>query len=48
LRNTDYILGFAVNTGKETKIMMNQKKAKTKISNVMRLMNTMLYSVFMF
>ena len=28
--------------------MMNQKKSKTKMSNVMKLMNTMLYSVFMF
>jgi magnesium-transporting ATPase (P-type) len=26
LKNTDYILGFVVYTGLETKIMMNQKK----------------------
>lgn len=42
------MLGFVVYTGNETKIMMNQKKPKTKVSNVMRMMNMMLYSVFMF
>lgn len=48
LRNTDYVLGFVVYTGIETKVMMNQRKPKPKVSNVMRMMNTMLYSVFMF
>lgn len=48
LRNTDFIYGFVVYTGKETKIMMNAKKPPTKVSNVMRMMNMMLYSIFMF
>ena len=48
LRNTEWIIGIAVNLGKETKIMMNSKKAKPKISNMMRTMNKMLYSVFGF
>jgi len=48
LRNTDYILGFVVYTGVETKLMMNQRKPLPKISNVMRMMNQLLYSVFMF
>jgi magnesium-transporting ATPase (P-type) len=48
LRNTDYVYGFIIYTGKEAKIMMNAKKPPTKVSNVMRMMNMMLYSVFMF
>jgi len=31
--------------GPESKIMMNAKKSPTKISNVQKKMNTMLYSV---
>jgi len=42
------VLGFVVYTGNETKIMMNAKKAPTKVSNVLQTMNMMLYSVFMF
>ena len=34
--------------GNQTKIMMNQKKPPAKISNLMRLMNKLLYSVFIF
>ena len=48
LRNTDYVLGFVVYTGVETKLMMNQRKPQPKVSNVMRMMNSLLYSVFMF
>ena len=48
LRNTNYIYGFVVYTGKESKMMMNSKKPPSKVSNVMRMMNMMLYSVFMF
>lgn len=48
VRNTDYGIGIAVYTGMDTKIMRNQKKAKPKVSNVMKLMNKMLYSVFAF
>jgi magnesium-transporting ATPase (P-type) len=32
--------------GGDTKIMKNMKKAPTKVSNMMKLMNLMLYSVF--
>jgi magnesium-transporting ATPase (P-type) len=46
--NTDYCIGFVLYTGPETKIMMNAKKPPTKISNMQRAMNKMLYSVFAF
>ena len=45
LRNTEFCIGFAVYTGPESKIMMNAKKPPTKVSNVQRKMNQMLYSV---
>ncbi|CDW88154.1 p-type atpase [Stylonychia lemnae] len=48
LRNTEFAIGIAVYTGPESKIMMNAKKPPTKISNVQRKMNQMLYSVFAF
>lgn len=48
LKNTEYCFGIVVYTGPETKIMMNAKAPPTKISNVQRMMNTMLYSVFLF
>lgn len=34
--------------GNQTKIMMNSKPQPTKVSNVMKLMNQMLFQVFMF
>jgi len=37
-----------VYTGPESKIMMNSKKPPTKVSNVMKMMNKMLYTVFAF
>lgn len=48
LKNTDWVVGVAVNLGRETKIMMNSKKVKQKVSNMMRTMNKLLYSVFLF
>lgn len=48
LKNTEFCFGIVVYTGPETKIMMNAKAPPTKISNVQRMMNTMLYSVFLF
>ena len=48
LKNTDYCVGIAINLGKHTKIMMNSKKPKQKVSNIMRKMNYLLYSVFVF
>ena len=48
LRNVEYCYGIVVYTGKETKIMKNAKKPPRKVSNLMRMMNYMLYTVFMF
>lgn len=48
LRNTEYVYGIPIYMGNETKIMMNSKPCPTKVSNVMKLMNTMLFQVFMF
>ena len=49
LKNTEECVGICIYVGNETKIMMNQKKTiKAKVSNLMRLMNKMLYSVFVF
>jgi magnesium-transporting ATPase (P-type) len=48
LKNTDFCVGIAVNLGKHTKIMMNSKKPKQKVSHMMRTMNYLLYSVFFF
>jgi magnesium-transporting ATPase (P-type) len=41
-------VGIAVYVGNETKIMKNAKKAPKKVSNIMRTMNHMLYTVFAF
>lgn len=46
LRNTDYGIGVVIYTGMDTKIMKNLKKPPRKVSNVMKLMNKMLYTVF--
>ena len=48
IRNTETGLGLVVYTGMQTKIMKNLKKPPHKVSNIMRLMNKMLYSVFAF
>jgi len=48
LKNTEWCVGIAVNLGKETKIMMNAKKPKSKLSKMMWVMNKLLYSVFFF
>ena len=46
LKNTEWILGIVTYTGHDTKIMKNAKPPPVKTSNVMRLMNKLLYSVF--
>ena len=46
MRNTPYAIGIVIYVGPESKIMKNMKKAPTKVSNMMRKMNYMLYSVF--
>lgn len=48
VKNTDYGIGVVVYTGMDTKIMRNLKKAPHKVSNVMKLMNKMLYTIFVF
>ena len=48
LRNTEYVYGIVVYMGKETKIMKNTKKPPRKVSNLMKMMNYMLYTVFVF
>lgn len=48
IRNTESGLGIVVYTGMQTKIMKNLKKPPHKVSNIMKLMNKMLYSVFAF
>jgi magnesium-transporting ATPase (P-type) len=48
VKNTDYGIGIVVYTGMDTKIYRNLKKAPHKVSNVMKLMNKMLYTIFVF
>lgn len=48
VRNTNFGIGIVIYTGMNTKIMKNLKKPPHKVSNIMRLMNKMLYSVFIF
>ena len=48
LRNTDYICGIIIYSGKNTKIMKNAKNVKGKSSKVLHVMNKFLYSVFIF
>ena len=48
VRNTETVIGVVVYTGMDTKIMKNLKKTPVKVSNIMKLMNRMLYSVFIF
>jgi phospholipid-transporting ATPase len=48
LKNTDYVYGVVVYTGRDTKIVMNSKKPPQKSSNIMRMMNRILISVFIF
>ena len=43
--NTEYAIGIIVYSGMQTKIMKNLKKIPRKESNVMDLMNKMLYTV---
>jgi phospholipid-transporting ATPase len=48
LKNTNFILGICVYSGHNTKIMKNAKSPPIKVSNVMKVMNILLYSVFFF
>lgn len=48
IRNTKVMYGIVVYTGMHTKILKNLKRPPHKVSNVMKLMNYMLYTVFAF
>ena len=39
LTNTEWVIGFVVYTGKETRIMMNSAEGNVKVSDVERTMN---------
>jgi magnesium-transporting ATPase (P-type) len=46
LRNTDWVLGFVVYCGHDTKIMMNSTGAKFKMSRIDQLTNKQIVLVF--
>ena len=48
LKNTAYVCGIVIYSGKNTKIMKNSKSARFKMSKVLNTMNKLLYSVFIF
>ena len=48
LKNTNYVCGIVIYSGKNTKIMKNGKSARFKMSKVLNTMNKLLYSVFIF
>jgi magnesium-transporting ATPase (P-type) len=48
LRNVDMCYGIVIYVGMNTKIMKNTKKPPSKMSDVMKKMNKMLYTVFFF
>lgn len=48
VRNTVEVIGIVVYVGMDTKIMRNLKRPPHKVSNIMKQMNKMLYSVFAF
>ncbi len=48
LKNIDYAIGLVVYVGTDSKIMKNAKKSPKKVSQMMNMMNWMLYSVFAF
>ena len=48
LKNTKYIVGLIIYSGKNTKIMKNSKAPRMKMSKVLVTMNRLLYSVFLF
>ncbi len=48
LKNTPYVKGYAIYCGHQTKMFKNTRKPKPKTSNVLKKMNSILYSVFIF
>lgn len=47
LKNTQWIIGFVVYTGNETKLMMNSKKGGFKLSKVERKMNNLVILILL-
>ncbi len=45
MANTKWALGLAIYTGKETKLMLNQDKARYKISRLGRMVNRLIIVV---
>lgn len=48
LKNTDFAIGTVIYTGKNTKIMKNSKQPTIKVSKILKTMNILLYSLFLF
>jgi len=48
LKNTEWCYGIVIYVGSDTKIFKNAKKPPRKVSNLMKQMNYMLYTVFGF
>lgn len=48
LKNTPYVYGVVVYVGMHTKIYQNSTNPERKVSNLMKTMNKILYSVFIF
>ena len=46
LKNTDFVIGIVIYTGKNTKIMKNSKTPRLKVSKILKIMNILLYSLF--
>mmetsp|Transcript_15605 Transcript_15605/g.18230 ORF Transcript_15605/g.18230 Transcript_15605/m.18230 type:complete len:1083 (-) Transcript_15605:2647-5895(-) len=47
LRNTSWIYGFVVYTGKDTKVMKNMTKAPSKMSRIEHTVNKIIFVIFM-
>ena len=45
LKNTEWVLGVVVYTGKDTKLMMNSQKSRTKQSNVEKRLNWIIFRI---
>ena len=48
LKNIEFCYGICLYVGQDTKIFKNSKKPERKVSNLMKMMNKMLYTVFAF
>lgn len=46
MKNTEWIVGIAIYCGHNTKAFQNSRKPPHKMSNVLKRMNKILYSVF--